>query len=392
MRILVLTTLYPNNIWPNHGIFIKKRIGEIAKRDDCEVKVIAPIPYYPAINYGWRQHYNRIIFHEAVENGIDVYHPKFFMIPKIGMVFYGLLMYLSVLPTIKVIRSNFQFDLIDAHFVYPDGLAALLLANHFRKPVVISARGSDINQNKDLFLIRNIIRFTLKRARRVISVSHALKKEMITLGIPGNKISIIPNGIDSSEFFPIAKKKARKKLDLPVDKKIILSVGNLVSNKGFDLLIKAVNILLKKYKYDDIFLIIVGEGKFRKKLEQLISTFKLDDYVFLAGSKSHHELIFWYNAADLFCLASSREGWPNVLMEALACGVPAVATPVGGIAEIIKTNHTGILSERNEFELAKGILEGLKKDWYPKAFQNFAEKNSWEKATRSILNVFNSVI
>ncbi len=391
MKILVFTSLYPNNISPNNGVFIKERMTHFAKLDGCEVKVIAPVPYFPALKLNWRWQFSQVA-HREIRNGIEVYHPRRFMIPKLGMSLYGLMMFLSVLRTVAKVRKNFDFDLIDAHFVYPDGFAAVLLGHCFRKPVVVSARGSDINRYSNFPIIRRLLRYTLSRADSVIAVSKALKEAMVQLGIPGRKISVVPNGVDIEKFHAISKSEARKTLGLPIDRKVILSVGHLTANKGFDLLIKAMTILLKRRPERNIYLVIVGEGAFRKELEKMISTLNLEQYVSLIGAVSHEQLGSWYSAADLFCLASDAEGWPNVILESLACGTPVVATGAGGIPEIIESDKIGLLTERDDREIAKTICVGLNKPWCFNNLLEYAQKHTWKRTGLAVRHVFEAVL
>ena len=225
MKVLVFTSLYPNNVWPNHGVFIKERMSQFAKLDGCEVKVVAPVPYFPAIKLNWRWRFSQVARRE-LRNGIEVYHPRYFLTPKIGMALYGWMMFLSVLPAVRRIQKDFDFDLIDAHYVYPDGFAAVLFGWIFKKPVVVSARGSDINLFKTFPLIRKLLQYVLRKAARVVAVSKALKEAMVQLGIPEEKISGIPNGVDPEKFYPVPKEQARKELGLP-NRRTVLSVGNL---------------------------------------------------------------------------------------------------------------------------------------------------------------------
>jgi glycosyltransferase involved in cell wall biosynthesis len=389
MKVLVFTTLYPNNIWPNHGVFIKERMSRFARLDGCEVKVIAPVPYFPPIRLNWRWKFSQVASRE-LSHDIAVYHPRYFMTPKIGMALYGWMMFLSVLPTVKKVKKNFEFDLIDAHYVYPDGFAAVLLGSLFSKPVVVSARGSDINLLRTFPLIRKLLQYVLRKAARVVAVSNALKEAMVQLGIPEAKISAIPNGVDAKKFYPLPKQQARRELGLP-DRKTVLSVGNLTDNKGFDLVIKSFRVLADKFHEKDIQLAIVGDGPYRSHLEKLISSLRLDDRVRMVGAVSHDKLHFWYSAADLFCLGSSREGRPNVVLESLACGTPVVATPVGGIPEIISSENVGLLCKRDESKIAEAIRTALRKSWCTEEIVAYANKFTWEQTAVAVRDVFDSV-
>jgi len=390
MKVLTFTTLYPNNIWPNHGIFIKERMAHFSRLDGCQLKVVAPVPYFPDIKLGWRWGYSRVASREKID-GLEVFHPRYFMIPKIGMSLYGLKMFLSVLPVVKKIQRTFGFDIIDAHYVYPDGFAAVLLGKYFRKRIVVSARGSDVHLYSRLPIIQRLLRFTLQNSDRIISVCRALKDLIIPLGIPEEKISVVPNGVDTKAFFSVPREDARKKVKLHA-KHVILSIGRLTPNKGFDLLIKALRNLNPEVCQRDLYFAIVGEGGYRKELERLIASLGLNKYVGLVGEIPHRELYNWYSAADIFCLASEDEGWPNVVLESLACGTPVVATPVGGIPEIIRSNGIGLLTKRSEQDIAETISIALKKPWDRHEIAQYARQQTWDKVAQSVYDVFQSAL
>jgi glycosyltransferase involved in cell wall biosynthesis len=390
MKVLVFTSLYPNHNWPNQGVFVKERMAQFAKLDGCDVKVVAPVPYFPAVKLGWRWKLSQVARKE-IREGMEVHHPRYLMIPKVGMALYGWMMFLSVLPQVKKIKRGFDFDLIDAHYVYPDGFAAIQLGRFFKRPVVVSARGSDVNLFKTFPLVRKLVRYVLTKADRVIAVSEALKAAMIELNVPEDKITVIPNGVDAAKFYPIAQEEARKKLGWP-NRKTILSVGNLTDNKGFDLLVKSVRLLSDKFPETDIHMAIVGDGPARGKLEKTISSLKLDGKVRLVGAVPHDQLRLWYSAADLFCLASGREGWPNVLLEALACGTPVVATAVGGIPEIIRSEKVGLLTEREETKIAAAIFDAMNRNWQSDAILHYAREHTWSHTAVTVRGIFQSLL
>ncbi len=388
MKVLVFTNLYPNHVAPNYGVFVKERMTHFAELKGCSIKVVAPVPYYP-LNFGWRSRFNRVARYE-VRDGIEVYHPRFFMTPKFGMMLYGWMMFLSVLPIVTKIQKHFDFDLIDAHYVYPDGFAAIQLGRFFNRPVVVSARGSDINLFRTLHLIPRLLRYVLFKADRVIAVSQALKSAIVEMGVVENKIVTIPNGVNVESFYPFEKESARKALALP-NRKTIVSVGSLTDNKGFELLIKAFRRLLDSFDAD-LQLAIVGDGPSRAKLEKLIASLELQARVRLVGAVPHDELRLWYCAADLSCLASAQEGWPNVVLESLACGVPVVATSVGGIPEIIASNAVGLLTARNERDIADALGVALNRNWRPQEIAAYAAEHTWQCTATKLLNVFHAVL
>jgi glycosyltransferase involved in cell wall biosynthesis len=391
MKILVFTSLFPNNISPNHGIFVKERISAVARLDGCEVRVVAPVPYYPPIRVGKRSMYSQVRKEEVIE-GIQVYHPRYFMIPKVAMAFHGGTMFLSLIPFIKRLRRSFDFDLIDAHYVYPDGFAAVLFGAILNKPVVVSARGSDINEFGFFPIIKRLLRFTIKRSIRSIAVCEALKNEIRRLGIDSTKVSVIPNGVDRKKFFPCPTKEARAALGLPGGRRIVLSVGALIPRKGHDFTIRALKLLMQKHYCFDVLLLIVGSGPERGDLELLVDSLGLQDHVRFVGEIPHHQLQLWYSGADVCCLASDKEGWPNVILESLACGTPVVATDIWGIPEIIKTDSVGLLSQRDDDAIAAALHQALNKAWSDKIILEFAEQHTWRRAAESVQSVFDEVV
>ncbi|MBN1559492.1 glycosyltransferase family 4 protein [candidate division KSB1 bacterium] len=390
MKILVFTSLFPNNVSPNHGIFIRERVTRVAQHGACEVKVVAPAPYYPPIRLGSRYSFARISHHER-QDDLEVFHPRFFMTPKVGMATYAWTMYRSLVPAIKKIADQFNFDLIDAHYMYPDCAAAVMLGRYFGKPVVVSARGSDINLFSQFPLIRRLMRHTLHRADRIIAVSGALRQAMIDMGVDDDEIAVIPNGVDASTFHPLDRSAARAQLQLPSGK-IVLSVGALRPLKGFDIIIKAWRQLMDRWNGDALHLLIAGEGESRQELLALIRELSLEEHVRLIGAMPHNELNLYYNAADLFCLASSREGWPNVLMEALACGTPVVATKVGGIPEIITSPELGLFAARTPRDFSDVLEKALHKEWHREVLVEYAQTMTWERTAAQVVSLFESVV
>ncbi len=378
---------------PNNAIFIKNRMVNITRYHDIKLKVVAPIPFFPRIKIVPRWYrFSQIKRYELIE-GIDVYHPRYLVTPKIGMVFYGLNMFWGSLRVVKKIYKTFPFELIDAHYIYPDGFAAILLGKILNKPVVLSARGTDINYYPKFKSIRKIIQYTLKNSSSVISVCSSLKDIMIELEIPKEKINVIPNGIDQNKFYKVDKIQARLKVgcSLPIKDKIILSVGGLIERKGHHILIDAIS-LLKKNNGLNCCAYIIGEGNYKNLLEEKIKKLNLQKNVYLVGQVPNNELVYWYNSVDLFFLGSDREGWPNVISESLACGVPVVATYANGIPEIIISDDYGILVKRTAQDFARGLQQALEKKWdYEKIYQ-YGQKRTWETVAGELYQVFKKTL
>jgi len=205
---------------------------------------------------------------------------------------------------------------------------------------------------------------------------------MTALSIPEAKIQVIPNGIDTERFHPLDTRSARKQLDLPEEGFIAVSVGSLIESKGHHLLISAVAELASSFP--KLRLYIIGEGVYRSRLEELVRKRKLQNTVFLFGNRPNEELRLWLSAADVSCLMSSREGWPNVVPEALACGTPVLATPAGGIPEIMSSPELGMLVERDVQSIAVGLKRALTKPWNRAEIARRSRSRSWDAVAAEV--------
>jgi teichuronic acid biosynthesis glycosyltransferase TuaC len=375
MQILTFTSLFPNKLQPTLGIFIYQRVAHYARRPQCSAIVVAPVPYFPhwLMWKPWRV-YGLIPKDEQVSE-LHVWHPRYPLLPKVAMPFHGLMMFVGCLSSVWRLRKQAGFGCIDAHFVYPDCFAAVLLGKILKIPVICSARGTDIAVYPSYRLIRPQIRWALRKASGVIAVSESLKQTMVDLGIPAEKIRVIGNGVDLERFGPMDRHAARQQLGLPENDPILVSVASLQPYKGHQLLIAAITEI--RARIPNLKLYILGEGPFRRPLDQLIAQESLSDRVFLKGNRPNEELKLWYNAANLSCLVSEREGWPNVLLESIGCGTPVLASRVGGIPEVISSPDLGILVEQSVPAVAIGLETALQKQWDRQALVQYARKRSW---------------
>ncbi len=345
-------------------------------RPKNQVEVISPLPFFPRWLRWGKWHAIANVPREEQFRSLSVHHPRYFLLPRISMPLHGLLMFLGSLLTARRLHRRAKFDCIDAHFVYPDGTAAVLLGKVLGVPVVVSARGTDINLFPTFRLIRPIIRWTLQNASGAIAVSESLKRVMMEMGLPAAKIRVIGNGIDPELFKPVAPQEARKQINLPKEGAILVSVGKLLPVKGFQYLIPAFAKIAPRFPNARLY--IIGEGSFRSELERLVEKMQIQDRVFLIGSRPNEELRFWFSAAEASCLVSSREGWPNVLQESLACGTPVVATRVWGAPEVITSPDLGILVEQSVPAIAGALDDVLSRRWNRNAIATHASERTWE--------------
>lgn len=387
MKILTFSTLYPNSVSPNHGIFVETRLRHLLRSGRAEARVVAPVPWFPSGNprFGRYAAFARAPRREQ-RHDIDVIHPAYLSIPKIGMSLAPYLLLASVQSVVaSMIREGWDFDIIDAHYFYPDGVAAAMLGAKLNKPVVITARGTDINLIPQYALPRRMILWAARQAAAIVTVSSALKEVLVQLGADGNRIEVLRNGVDTELFHPVDREVQRARLGLSGI--VVLMVGNLVPLKGHDIVLRALRNLTEAS------LLIIGQGELDQELKALAEALGIGNRVQFLGAMPQEKLPEYYSAADALVLASSREGWPNVLLEAMACGTPVVSTSVGGTAEIVAAPEAGVLfSDRSE----QGLLEALNRLFsnYPdrKMTRRYAERFSWEDTTSGQLALFDRII
>jgi len=382
MRILTFTSLFPNRVQPDLAVFVYQRTVHLARQPENSVTVVAPVPYFPSWLplSRWRM-FSEIPRDEEVGD-LRVEHPRYPLLPGIMMPFHAILIVLGSLTTMIRLKKRFDFECIDAHFVYPDGLAAVLLGRFLGVPVVVSARGTDVNEYPSFRLIRPLIRWALRHADGVVAVSAALGEKIVELGRPREQVRVIGNGIDPQLFAPMDRMEARRRLGLSNNAEIAVCVAALRPVKGHKLLIEAIRLLVTKRA--ELQLYLVGDGTLRSELEGLVTELGLEKAVFLVGRKSNKELKIWFNAADVCCLTSEKEGWPNVLSESLACGTPVVATRAGGIPEIVNSAELGVLVERDSQSIASGLDVALSKNWDREQIAAHARRRTWEAVASEV--------
>ena len=285
-----------------------------------------------------------------------------------------------------LIRDGHDFDAIDAHYFYPDGVAAAWLASWFKRPLVVTARGSDVTQLPEHALPRRLILGAARRADAIVTVCRALKDELVTLGADGDKITVLRNGVDLNTFTPMLQRDARARLGLPATGRMVASIGHLIPRKGHELVIDAIATL------PDTTLLIGGSGPERAALEARVREHGIADRVRFLGQLPHPELPCVYSAVDALVLASDREGWANVLLEAMACGTPVVATDVGGSAEVVTTPEAGVIVDsRSAQAIALALRHLLESPPDRAATRRFAERFSWDDTTRGQQRLFDAV-
>ena len=292
----------------------------------------------------------------------------------------------AVLPFLRrQIRDGRDFDLIDAHYFYPDGVAAVLLGRTLHRPVIVTARGSDLNVIAQHAVPRSWIRWAAQHADGLVAVSGGLKRRLVELGIGADRVRLLRNGVDLALFHPRDREAARGALGFT--RQSVLAVGNLVALKRHWLMVEALTQL------PQVELVIVGEGPERTNIEKLARERKVADRVRLLGRVPQDRLPEIYSAADLLLLVSTHEGWPNVLLESMACGTPVVVSPMDGIADIVGATEAGrILTDDTPSGLASAICELLAAPPSRPATRLYAEQFDWQSTTDGQIALFLEIL
>ena len=389
MKLLTFTSLYPNAQTPSHGVFVENRLRHLVAGGRVEARVVAPVPWFPSTHarFGRYAGFARVPARET-RGGLEVVHPRYPTVPFLGAYLAPLAMALAARPVLKRwIADGFEFDAIDAHYFYPDGVAAALLSRWFDRPLVVTARGSDINVLPDHAPTRRMILWAAAQASAIVTVSAALRTALVKLGADAARISVLRNGVDLAAFAPIDRAVARERLGLPIEGRVIASVGRLVPLKGHALVIDALATL------PGVTLLIAGSGPEEAPLRAQAQRLGLAERVRFLGQLTHDLLPPVYGASDALVLASSHEGWANVLLEAMACGTPVVATDVGGAREVIDAPEAGTVVARRDAGAIGDALQRLLASPPDRATtRRYAERFSWDETTRGQERLFASVL
>jgi glycosyltransferase involved in cell wall biosynthesis len=386
LRILTFTTLYPNAAKPEQGVFVENRLRQLMATGEISARVLAPVPYFPFRGERFGRY---AIFAQTPRSearfGIEIDHPRFLTIPKVGMKAAPFLLYASARRAVARLRQVGQtFDLIDAHYFYPDGVAAVMLGRALDLPVTVTARGSDINVIPDHVVPRQLIRWAARRADGLIAVSGALAAKLSGLGIERARITVLRNGIDPTLFRPTAPFCDQGRA---VPSPLAVSVGNLVPLKGHDLAITTLPEL------PELSLWIVGAGPERSRLEALARNLGVEKRVSFLGVLPHERMPEIYSAANVLILASEREGWPNVLLEAMACGARVVATNVSDVPEVITAPAAGAwVKERTLPALTRALHEVLGTPIAREQTRAHALNFTWDATSRGQVALFRSIV
>jgi teichuronic acid biosynthesis glycosyltransferase TuaC len=384
IKILSLCCVYPNPSEPSLGLFVRSRLQHLGELAD--VKVIAPLAAFDYSRWRAVRSIRRSVPKDRTDGNLEVLQPAWFY-PPLGGWLNPLFLFSRLRRLAVHLRRDFPFHIIDAHFGYPDGIAAALLARCTRSPFSVTLRGNELMHARRK-LRRAALGWALRRADAIIAVSESLRRFAISLGAEPEKVKTIPNGVESRIYFPRNRVQCRVKLGLPAGGRFVLSAGALIERKGHHRVMEALKSLAEEGC--TACLLIAGgpgrEGSFVKELHQLPAKLNVQRRVRFFGEVSPERMAELMSAADVLCLASSREGWPNVVHEAMACGTPVVASNVGGVPEMIPSDHFGfVVPPGDPVALAAALRSALENSWDRAAIAAWAHSRSWQQVGREVL-------
>ncbi len=392
-RLVVYSSLFPSLVQPGAGLFIRERLFRVGRR--LPIVVVSPRPWFPGqgLLRLWHPGYRPMPARQEVQQGVEVYYPRFFALPGLLRQWDGFFMALGSWLTVWRLKRRQGVNLIDAHFAYPDGYAAGLLGRWLRLPVTLTLRGTEMPHSRNPRL-RPLLVEALRRAQRVFAVSDSLRQLALRLGAAPGATRVVGNGVDIEKFQPRARGEARRRLDLPEHARVLVSVGALVERKGFHRVIEILPRLLPSHP--DLHYLVVGgaspEGDLESRLRAQVAELGLTGRVHFLGALPPEQLAWPLSAADVFVLATRNEGWANVLLEAMACGLPVVATDVGGNAEVVRRDDLGaVVPFGDPAALARALEGALAKAWDRAAIRAYAEANTWDGRVDILVDEFEAV-
>jgi glycosyltransferase involved in cell wall biosynthesis len=389
MRLLLYSSQFPTPRDPNGGIFTAQLAAALARQ--AELSVVCPLPWRPDVSWArnsqaWRRYAG--VPSTAHHGSLLVHYPKYFLPPRISGSWQPWLQVLGVSGMLGRLHRQVGFDAINAHWIYPDGVAAVWMARRLGIPVMLTALGSDVNVYANYPSRKKQMLWAFRHADRVSAVSAALVESITAMGVDPGKLCFIGNGVDAEKFYlpeSGSVRSLRQRLGLPADRKCLLFVGRLHPVKGLSHLLEALALLDSRGSLD-FDTILVGEGALRAECESYISGHDLIGKVRLVGEIPHADVHEWLQACDVLCLPSLMEGTPNVVLEAQACGVPVVASRVGGIPAMVNP-RTGVLVEPgNPGQLAEALEHALRASWDREAIARTAGLQSWETVASRYLD------
>lgn len=366
MRVLVISNLFPLPWEPGRGLFNAQQMRALAERH--QVHVVVPVAWRD-----WWQH-RRASRNSHDYHGITVTLVPYFYIPGFWRASYAATMWLSLCLSLRRF-GHWQADVILATWLYPDAVAAVRLARKLNVPVLMKAHGSDVNIQCQVPALRRQVVAASASSDAVITVSQDLASQLFGFGINEERLHTLYNGIDLRRFVPGDRRQARDTLEIAEADRVLLYVGNLKESKGVLDLVTALTHLPDSSWQQCV---VIGDGADRAAMEKLVQQSGLAGRVRILGRLPHEQIGLWMTVCDLLLLPSHAEGVPNVVLEAMACGRPVVASALPGIREVTP-EYAGITAPAQQPQaFSAAISEALDRNWDADRIRQHAEKFSWQ--------------
>ncbi len=392
-RLLVLSSLFPHAGAPNAGVFVRERMFRVAR--ELPMTVLSPQPWSPfdALIRRARPGFRPPAPVHERQQGIEVHYPRFPSLPGVAKSLDARAMARASLKPARRIARERGVDLIDAHFAWPDGVAALHLANALGVPYTITLRGTEPRWSR-VPRVRAQMSQALRGAARVIGVSDSLGDLAVELGASRARVETVGNGVDTARFRPADRLEARQRLGISPSEKVLITVGGLCERKGFHRVIDALPALVARF--GDVRYLVIGgpgpEGDWTVRLQEQARALGVADLVRFLGVLAPDALSDPLSAADVFVLASRNEGWANVLLEAMACGLPVVASDVGGNAQVVCRPGLGtIVPFGDASALARALETALDRTWDRASIIAYAHDNAWDRRVARLVEIFTEI-
>lgn len=384
MKILSFSYCFPNPASPTWGMFVLQRLEALGKYED--LRVCSPVPWFPLLAGGRRSDGSKA----ELWQGLTVYRPRFFYVPRFLKNMDARFYALGLQRWLAELSRPWRPDLLDAHFVWPDGVGVALLAKGMGIPYAITLRGKIYECLKEPEQTSQCAK-ALQGAAAVISVSSRMAVEAQRLGVAPERLHVIPNGVDKEQFRPRDRRECREQLGLPVKGKLLVTVAHLGHRKGHHEVIRALAGLA-----EDVRLVIVGgpaQGGTAEHLQTVAREAGVAERLILTGPQPYDRVTLYFAAADASVLASYREGCPNAVLESLACGTPVIATDVGAVPDILPVPHAGRIVPPQQVEsLRTAIAEVLDRQWDPQDVVRQGGVRSWDEVAEDVHRVFKGIV
>lgn len=392
--IAIYSSLFPSSIQPTAGLFIRERMFRMGQH--APLVVVSPQPWFPfqSLIRHFKPDYRPMPAREETQQGVTVLFPRFLSVPGIFRWLDGISMALCTFALMRRLKRERQVGIIDAHFAYPCGFAATRLGRWLGLPVTITLRGTESRHLLEPRL-RDRVLNAVREASGVFSVSDSLRQLMIAEGVGPDHVKVVGNGVDLEKFQPVPKDIARREFGLPDDACVLVTVGGLVERKGFHRVIELLPSLIKRFP--TLHYLVVGgpspEGDMSTDLHRQVQGLELQSRVIFTGPLSPDRLKVPLSASNVFVLSTRNEGWANVILEAMACGLPVVTTDVGGNAEVVNTPDLGqIVPFGDSVALECAISDALERQWDRDSIMAYARNNTWDKRITELCGHFRSLL